>query len=144
MDFSTFDFGLPKEPTKTETTVSVELVHDGKPVKGPGGKQVVFDMLAPGSPEATKELRKWRIKWGIANDDDMVDATEDALAEAVDREDASGVDLAVRLVVGWNIVEGKTSVECSRDNRRALFAAHGALAGIAVQQYRKQANKMGN
>lgn len=142
MDFSTFDFGLNEKAKATETTIKLKLEHKGKPVQGPNGKQVEVEMLAPGSPEGTREARKWGLKW-LSGVGDYSEATDEELAEALDREDEGGVDLAVRLVRGWNIATKEGEIACTPENRRGLFSAQPDLLTVMIAAYRAAGAKLG-
>lgn len=143
MDFSALDLGIPKDkkPKATEATVETGLKVDGKPVKNGSGKDLKITMLAPGSPEAMQEWRKWEKKFGIGRVVDHIEATEEELAELVQRDDQAAYDLAARLVCGWNVeAPDGTAAECTRTNRLAFFKAH-EVAGIAVMLRAQELSK---
>lgn len=147
MDFSTLDLGIAKDKKAqaTETTVETGLKIDGKPVKNGAGKNLKLTLLAPGTPEATQEWRKWEKKFAIGRVVDHIEATEDELTDLVQRDDQAAYDLAARLVCGWN-VEGPDGApaECNRENREAFFKAHEAAAIAVMVRAQELAREAGN
>lgn len=101
-------------------------------------------MLAPGAPETIKQWRMWEKKFGLARPVDHIDATEEDLAELIDRDDRAAYDLAARLVCGWNVEgpDGKPA-ECSRENRLAFFAAHDVAAVAVMTRAQELAKEVG-
>lgn len=147
MDFSNLDLGLPKDKSAraTEATVETGLKIDGKPVKNGAGKNLKLTMIAPGSPEAIKEWRKWEKKYAVGRVVDHIEASEEELETLIQRDDEAAYDLAARLVCGWNVeAPGGAAAECSRDNREAFFKAHEAAAVAVMVRAQELAREAGN
>lgn len=133
MDFSSLEIESTRAKNAAKATVVKfkPLNDEGKPLGKMGGVDLVVDLLPMTSPEGLRELQKWRIKYGKA-EDAHPDATEEELDALADAEDVRSAELAARVVAGWNI-KGKDGkdVPCTLENRKAFFE-NKAFAPVAV------------
>ena len=146
MDFTKLGLG-PVENERAETTAVIEPKGaDGKPVALSNGETLRFTILLPNTPEGQREMRKWGLRSGATPDADALrEAAEDKLDAEVDRQIASEVELATRVVRDWNLIDadGK-AVECSLENRRAFFAHFAVLRSDAIGQMSAKLEALGN
>lgn len=146
MDFTKLGLSA-KTDTRTETAVSIEpLDADGKTVALSNGETLRFDILLSNTPEGQREIRKWGKRTGAGKSDkDFAEATEEELDAAVEKDMVAEIELAARVVKGWNLIDANAKpVECSLDNRRAFFGHFTALRTNTIEQMNKQVEALGN
>ena len=145
MDFSTLDIGLTQGDTRAVTVTTIKPQHQGKPVLNGHGEQLELHVIPLTSPEGMREFRKVNYKFDTTQlQGARTEATEEELDKLADLDEASGLELASRLLTGWNL---KTStgeaIECSLENRTKFLTAFPLLASVVSSKAMNSGDELG-
>lgn len=146
MDLKSLGIPCPDDAA-TETVATITPTGaDGLPITLANGEILQFDLILPNTPHGRREVRKWLLQTGANKElPDLSDADEATLDAAADKESRKEVDLAARVVAGWNLVDAKSkAVPCTLENRRAFFGHYVALRGDTIMQMNEQVAALGN
>lgn len=140
MDFKKLDLGATAK--SAAPAIAIPCVLDK--FRNGAGEPLRLDLMPTNTPEGERELRKWKIKFGIGKDDGpQTEAAEDELDRRAALEAASNTDLLARVCVGWNLSDGKADVPCTLENRRALFDAFPDVAEAFAARFREAQEAVG-